>query len=222
MTPELTAALKQCPLFRDMTESDITRVTTAAGYRMQSFARRDIYCVSGDHCRHVDIVVSGELVARITGLSGRQVEVISLRCGDIIAPCFIYASDKRLPIDIEAQTDTTILRMQPSALQQMVDADACVRRNFIRCLSDIGSYLASKIGFLSLLTVREKVAGYLRSEAALQKSLHVRLDTSRQRLADSFAIQKFSLLRCLAEMEQQGIIKVDGKEITILAPERLR
>ena len=149
-------------------------------------------------------------------------EVISLRCGDIIAPCFIYASDKRLPIDIEAQTDTTILRMQPSALQQMVDADACVRGNFIRCLSDIGSYLASKIGFLSLLTVREKVAGYLRSEAALQKSLHVRLDTSRQRLADSFAIQKFSLLRCLAEMEQQGIIKVDGKEITILAPERLR
>ena len=97
-----------------------------------------------------------------------------------------------------------------------------MRRNFIRCLSDIGSYLASKIGFLSLLTVREKVAGYLRSEAALQQSLHVRLDTSRQRLADSFAIQKFSLLRCLAEMEQQGIIKVDGKEITILAPERLR
>ena len=126
-----------------MTESDITRVTTAAGYRMQSFARRDIYCVSGDHCRHVDIVVSGELVARMTGLSGRQVEVISLRCGDIIAPCFIYASDKRLPIDIEAQTDTTILRMQPSALQQMVDADACVRRNFIRCLSDIGSYTSA-------------------------------------------------------------------------------
>ena len=89
MTPELTAALKQCPLFRDMTESDITRVTTAAGYRMQSFARHDIYCVSGDHCRHVDIVVSGELVARMTGLSGRQVEVLRLRCGDILATCFI-------------------------------------------------------------------------------------------------------------------------------------
>ena len=103
-----------------MTESDITRVTTAAGYRMQSFARRDIYCVSGDHCRHVDIVVSGELVARMTGLSGRQVEVISLRCGDIIAPCFIYASDKRLPI----------------AERYVLDAGAEFQKRYMRVMSN--------------------------------------------------------------------------------------
>ena len=221
MKQDFYEALRHCPLFCGMADADIGRVMAATPYRTLTLARHDIYCLSGDTCRHADIVTGGELVARICGLSGRQVEVISLHRGDIIGPCFIFASDKRLPVDIEVESDATLLRLSAEALKQMVDSDPTVRRNFVRHLSDLSSYLATKIGFLSLLTVREKVAWFLRSEAAMQHSRHIRLDTSRQRLADSFAIQKFSLLRCLADLAQQGIVKVEGKQITILDPTRL-
>jgi DNA-binding IclR family transcriptional regulator len=39
---------------------------------------------------------------------------------------------------------------------------------------------------------------------------------SSQALADHFGIQKYSLLRCLKEMQENGSIVVDGKYIKLL------
>ena len=215
-------ALERCPLFEGMDATDISLALEQSGCKTVRLVKRDTYCLSGELCRHADIVTSGELVARMTGMSGRQVEVIRIRPGDIIAPCFIFSTDRRLPVEIDTASDVELLRMSPEALATLTDTYPTIRRNFIRTLSDISSYLASKIGFLSLMTVREKVVYFLRTEAAAQRSMRLRLDLSRQRIADSFAIQKFSLLRCLASLADDGIIRIDGKEIEITDIRRLK
>ena len=50
----------------------------------------------------------------------------------------------------------------------------------------------------------------------------VTLDKTRQEIADSFGIQKFSLLRCLSEFEDLGAIKIEGKKITILNSDKMK
>ena len=222
MQQNVINALTKCPLFRDIGEQEIASIIGQTDTRTVRLPRHYTYCHSGDQCRHADIVMDGELAARMAGISGRQVEVIRIRQGDIIAPCFIYSSDRTLPVEIETVADTQILRMSPGTLSALADNNPVIRRNFIRTLSDISAYLATKIGFLSLMTIREKVAYYLRTEAIEQRSLHLRMDMSRQRMADSFAIQKFSLLRCLAGMVEEGIIRIDGKEIEIVDIRRLK
>lgn len=222
MKQNVMDALAKCPLFEDMDAASISLTLELANCKTVRLAKHYTYCLSGDPCRHADIVASGELVARMTGVSGRQVEMIRIRPGDIIAPCFIFSTDRRLPVEIETTSEVELLRMSPEALAMLTDTNPTIRRNFMRTLSDISSYLASKIGFLSLMTVREKVVYFLRTEAAAQRSLRLRLDISRQRIADSFAIQKFSLLRCLAGLAEDGIIKIDGKEIEITDIRRLK
>ena len=44
------------------------------------------------------------------------------------------------------------------------------------------------------------------------------LPLSRQELADHFGIQKYSLLRCLNELKQEGVIRVEGRHVQILSP----
>lgn len=215
-------ALMACPLFNGMGEQDIVSALSHANCKTVRVHKHDTYCMDGDTCQHADILISGELAARMTGISGRQVEVIRIRRGDIIAPCFIFSSNRTLPVEIDAISDTDILRMSPETLSALTDTNTRIRHNFIRTLSDISAYLASRIGFLSLMTIREKVVCYLRSEAMAQHSLRLRLDLSRQRMADSFAIQKFSLLRCLASLCEEGIIRRDGKDIEITDIRRLR
>lgn len=215
-------ALIQCPLFEGMSQEEIIFELGSLPYRIIQYARNDIYSLCGDDCRTVDIVTSGEMVVRMIGMSGRQVEILRLRTGDIIAPCFIFSSDRQLPAEIEATENTQLLRISPKTLEQLIDKSSHIRHNFIRTLSDIGAYLASKIGFLALKTVREKVVYLLRSEAIAQHSLKLTLSQSRQCIADCFAIQKFSLMRCLAELVEEGIIAVNGKEITILDAHRLK
>ena len=74
---------------------------------------------------------------------------------------------------------------------------------------------------LSLFTVREKVSYFIKEAAGKQGSNVVQLDKSRQEIAESFGIQKFSLLRTMSELSDLGAIKVEGKKITILDRSKL-
>ena len=82
--------------------------------------------------------------------------------------------------------------------------------------SNIDVFLTQKMKILSLFTVREKVAYLLLERAGEQGSNEIHLERSRQEIADSFGIQKFSLLRVLSDLEKEGAIEIKGKIIKIL------
>ena len=167
-------------------------------------------------CRSVDIVVSGVLICRMAALSGKQVEVSRLRSGNLVAPAFIFSKDRSLPVSVETDGRVELFRMKPNSLKSLIDNDDAIRMNFIRILSNIDVFLTQKMKILSLFTVREKVAYLLLERAGEQGSNEIHLERSRQEIADSFGIQKFSLLRVLSDLEKEGAIEIKGKIIKIL------
>ena len=216
-------SLTHCPLFYRMSEMEITDALDSISHKIIHFKKHDIYAIAGFEYPHADIVLHGNMTARMVAVSsGRQLEVIQLQKGDVIAPNFIFADKNVMPVTIETECEVRILRMSSRSLQHLVDTYATIRWNFISILSNIGAYLASKMKFISLLTIKEKVKFYLRAEALAQRSKVITLGKSRQHLADSFAIQKFSLIRCLAELAEDGSISIHGKEITILDIRKLQ
>ena len=222
MTLSLVQMLKQCRLFDGLNEKETEMILYAGASRMLSHGRHEVYTLAGDTCRYMDIVLKGELSARMVGVSGRSVEVLRLCRGDLVTPFYVFASDARQLVTIETETDVEMLRFSRQSMENMLDQDARIRCNYIRILSDMSCYLATRIYFLSLLTVKQKVIHYLRAEARAQQSRVVVLEHSRQRMAETFGIQKFSLLRCLSELTAQGVIQVNGRRVAILRPECLR
>ena len=188
-------ALRACPLFAGMSDIEIEMTLGNVPHQLVSLPPHDVYALAGMPCRSVDIVVSGVLICRMAALSGKQVEVSRLRSGNLVAPAFIFSKDRSLPVSVE--TDA-------------------IRMNFIRILSNIDVFLTQKMKILSLFTVREKVAYLLLERAGEQGSNEIHLERSRQEIADSFGIQKFSLLRVLSDLEKEGAIEIKGKIIKIL------
>lgn len=221
MDNKILKALKQCPLFADMSDMEIEMTLSAARYRIVEYDKKDVFALTGMPCQYVDIVVSGTLICRMVGISGKQVEVSRLTKGDIVAPAFIFAQDNKMPVSVETDTRVSVLRMKPEVFMELMNNDPKLNLNFIRVLSDIDAFLTRKMKVLSLLTVREKVAYFLLEAAGKQGSLTVRIDQSRQEIADSFGIQKYSLLRVLSEMSANKAISIDGKTITILDRSKL-
>lgn len=221
MRENLLCALDKCALFDGMSHAAIQSTLADVTYKVVKYSKNDVYAVAGSVCRHTDVMLCGEMVVRMSGLSGRQVEVTRLRQGDVISSCFLYSTDNHLPVTIEATGFVNILRLTKDALARLIDTCQEVRRNFIRMVSDIGAYFADKIRFLSLMTVKEKLLYLLHKEVTTQGSKTIVLRESRQRIADAFAIQKFSLLRCLADLVKQGVITVHGRVITVLDMKRL-
>lgn len=221
MEDVLYASLQKCPLFRNMTRDEIAASLSGFAHRMVSYGKQEIYALPGEPCRYADIVVGGTLVCRMMSLSGRQVEVSRLREGDMVAPAFLFASNGAMPVSVMTDDRVTVLRMTKDTFAGMLDNDSRLRMNFIRMLSDIDAFLTAKMRFLSLMTVREKVAWLLKERAREQKSRQITLYRSRQEIADSFGIQKYSLIRTLSDLEKEGVISIQGRDIKIMKWEEL-
>ena len=219
---QMMQVLQKCPLFAGMSTLSIDLALGNISYQIINFAPRDVYTLAGMPCRFADIVLSGSLICRMVSLSGKQVEVTRLRPGNLIAPAFIFAKNNSMPVSVETDSEVTLLRMTPQTLKKLIDDDADIRMNYIRSLSNIDVFLTHKMKVLSLFTVREKVAYLLLERAGEQNSNTICLTRSRQEIADSFGIQKFSLLRVLSEFEKEGVIRVDGKTIEIIDRSRLK
>ncbi|MBM6991839.1 MAG: Crp/Fnr family transcriptional regulator [Prevotella sp.] len=215
-------ALSKCPLFAGMNATEIEIAMAGVNYRLVDYDRHDIYALTGMPYKAADIVVSGILVCRMSSLSGKQVEVSRLRPGNIVAPAFIFGKDTDMPVSVETDSEVTVLRMQKPVFRSLIASDERIMTNFIRVLSNIDVFLTQRLRVLSLFTVREKVAYLLMERAGEQGSNVIHLHRSRQEIADSFGIQKFSLLRVLADFAKEGAIKVDGREITILDRSKMK
>ena len=208
--------LKQCPLFQDLAEPEIIDLMHSVRYRVVHYRKGDVLAFQGSACLYADIIISGEMVASLMGPSGRIIRVAAHQAGKLLAPAFLFASDNKYPVTVEATTETTVLRLTPADLEKMLNSDQRLMMNYIRMLSNIVCQLTKKVRMLSM-NVREKVSLYLKEQSRLQQTKNILLPLSRQELADHFGIQKYSLLRCLNELKQEGAILVEGRHIQILS-----
>lgn len=214
--------LTNSPFFNGLTAKEIKELLQMVNYKIVEYPAKEIYTLAGMPCKYADFILKGELISRMTGLSGKQVQIDRLKACVLIAPAFIFAKNNAMPVSVETAQHTTIMRMMPSELKHLIDTNEHIRMNFIQRLSSIDVFLTQKLRMLSLFTVREKVAYFLMKAAKEQQSRTIKLSNSRQEIADTFGIQKFSLLRCLSEFEDNGAIKIDGKQITILNSDKMK
>ncbi len=214
--------LTNSPFFNGLTAKEIKDLLQTVNYKIVEYPAKEIYTLAGMPCKYADFILKGELISRMTGLSGKQVQIDRLKACVLIAPAFIFAKNNAMPVSVETAQHTTIMRMMPSELKHLIDTNERIRMNFIQLLSSIDVFLTQKLRMLSLFTVREKVAYFLMKAAKEQQSRTIKLSNSRQEIADTFGIQKFSLLRCLSEFEDNGAIKIDGKQITILNSDKMK
>ena len=222
MEQRVLNALTKCPLFAGMAPVEIEVAMAGVTYSIVNYDSHDIYALTGMPCKTLDIVIRGVLVCRMSSLSGKQVEVSRLHEGNLVAPAFILGKDTNMPVGVETDTDVTVLRMQKTVFHHLIGTHEQIRDNFIRVLSNINAFLTHRMRILTLFTVKEKVAYLLLELAGEQGSNVIHLSQSRQEIADSFGIQKFSLLRVLADFTKAGAIKINGREVTILDRSKMR
>lgn len=222
MKESISEILQTSPFFNGLSIEEIDDILTITDYQIVEYPAKEIYTLAGMPCKYADFIIEGEMIARMTGISGKQAQIKRLPASTLIAPAFIFAKKNEMPVSVETSKATMLMRMTPSELKKLIDTDDRIRWNFIQLLSMIDVFLTHKMRMLSLFSVKEKVAQYLIKIATEQQSRTIKLDASRQEMADIFGIQKFSLLRCLSEFEDNGAIKIEGKTITILNSDKMK
>jgi CRP-like cAMP-binding protein len=221
MDRQIIEAMEHCPLFKGVEREELEVLMEHVAQCRIKYSRGQIVRNTGEACRYADIIIKGELLARMTGKTKHEVEVCRLTYGNIISPAFIFANNHNMPVTVIATKNTEMLRLEPEELLKLIDNYPTIRFNYICALSNIITFLTTKIRTLVLYSVKEKVARLIIDESTTQHSDTIYLHKSRQELADNFGIQKNSFIRALSNWVSDGAIEVKGKEIKIIDRKRL-
>ncbi len=215
--------------------------------RVKRFERGEIIAREGTVCTSVGIVSKGEIAMQKITVGGEYATIALLSEGDFFGDDIIYGSENVFTTTFEAMTSCVVQFVSKDNLNKLMENFPTVKDNYLRILSDRISSQNRRIALLSQKTLREKIAYYLidlynRDKGSLIGSCEdcssckntsfadckkagesriVTLPVSKEIVAKLLAMPRPSFSRELIAMENDGLIKVNGRDIIICDAARL-
>lgn len=204
-----------CPLFRNLTQAEHSAFLQKYQDTIIRFDKNETVVRQGDPINTIYLLMKGSVRTQMITLEGNVVEIDILEAVMPMAPSFVYANKSVYPVDIITMEPSTFLRISKSDwLKEMVN-DEKILINFLTLTSNMTVFLSEKLQMISLKSLRYKLSIFLLEKTSPDKNYFI-LKRSRTQLAEYFGVQRPSLARSLKELEDEGIIKTDGRLVTVL------
>lgn len=214
---EKVAALRRTKLFGELSEAELARIASLAIEKR--FAAGTMLFLAGEPANGLFIVVSGKIRAFQQNAEGREqvmhVDTAGATIGDV--PVF---DDGPYPASAIAEEDTEVLFIRKQDIRRFCLEHPHFALKALKLMAERVRKHAGLVKVLSLHEVGQRLALFLIAEA--DKSTTVahglvtfRLGLSNHEIATRIGSVRDVVSRALARLQQEGLIAVKKREITI-------
>lgn len=186
------------PLFSGADKDILNNFLLNAPHKISSFRKGDIVVMQDSPCRSLMLLCQGSLSARMTNSEGKEVTIEILHAPEILAPAFLYASENKFPVTLQAEEDIKIWSLSKDEFLRMMETDTRVLRNFLRNISDRSLFLSRKLNEFALQSLSTRIIGYLKRNEVINNV---------QDVAFIMGVARPSLSRTLSSMVDQGLLQ---------------
>jgi CRP-like cAMP-binding protein len=217
MTIDKISALKRTQLFGELEEPELRALADRAVERR--LARDEILFVAGDEARGLFVIAKGALRAFREGVDGREQVIHVEREGATIAELPVF-DDKPYPSTVAAEEETVILYLDKNDVKSLCLKHPQIALAALKTLAGRLRGAAELIEALSLREVDQRLSRWLLSEARARGSraasgVEITLALSNQQIAARIGSVREVVSRALSRLQQSGLIRIDGRRITI-------
>lgn len=209
------------PLFKnispDILEADLTEIS----FHTHTYSKGEILAYQGDPCNKLIILIKGSVRGEMIDYSGRLIKVEDIASPRALAPLFLFGENNRYPVEVTANEPTETIEIPKNNVLKLFRKNEKFLENYMNISANYARTLSDKLFFMSFKTIRQKLASYLLRLYKQEQKEQVTIDRSQQELSDYFGVSRPSLARELAHMQEDGLLIVDRKQITILKKEEL-
>ncbi|MCC8019608.1 MAG: Crp/Fnr family transcriptional regulator [Rikenellaceae bacterium] len=206
--------LTGCPLFRGMTSKDIECILTRDDVSVSEYSTGQLIAQKDTAYSGLMIILTGSAEGVFVYPSGQKSAIETLSPGELISPAFLFGGYNRLPVDVVAAENTSVLTLHRGLLFELMQDYTLILSNFIDIISNRAGVWQKRIYALSYKTLREKLASYLLDHTQ-DGSAEVPVPDIKE-IADYFSATRSSLLSVIEGMEKKHLIESDGRVIRIL------
>jgi CRP-like cAMP-binding protein len=209
------SVLSQAPLFKGFTMDEIENILLAVPHHFRKYNAGSMISQSGEPVNSLMVVMNGVVKGEMVDYAGRVIKIEDIPAPGALASAFMFGSRNRFPVNVIAITGTELLIIdKPEFLKLLMSKDK-ILINFLDMISNRSQFLSEKIKFLNFKTIKAKLAHYILQKAGKEGSLII-LEVTQNDLAEFFGVARPSVARALSELEDDGFLVADRKNITIL------
>lgn len=214
--------LSSSSLFAGITTQEIQQIFKNVSFRTKCYPKGALVMLRGDQYDALKILLQGEVSAEIQSFSGTTVKIEALQAPDALALGILFANDNTLPVTIVAQTEIRVITIPKTSIIEIAQSNQHFLSNYLTESANKVVFLAEKLRLFKFTSLRQKLAGYILSQSEKQQSETVTLVYTREELATLFGVARPSLSRICSKLSEEGLLRIEGKKISILNMPGLR
>lgn len=211
--------LSKLPLFNEIAPDELEHI--AASTSELRIARGEQLFARGDPCVGFHSVVYGQVKLSFVSPGGSEKVVEIIGPGHSFGEALMFM-EKPYIVSAQALADTMLLHVAKSAVFNELERNPAFARKMLAGLSRRLHGLICDVEAYSLRSGAQRVIGYLLKEETPADGDQIRLQVSKNVIASRLNLTPEHFSRILHELASEGLISVDGRNITILDIERLR
>ncbi len=214
--------LKQAPLFATLAEPELSLLAVRARYRR--YAQNELLFSEGEACKGLYVVAKGSIRIFKVSTTGRE-HVLSIDGpGQSVAELPVIDGGP-YPASAAAMEEAEVVFVSRDDFRSLCLENPEVALKLLEVVGSRVRRLVSIVEELSFTTVRQRLIAYLLRKAKSDgRQTHAgRAFTmdNQQAIAAEVGTVRDLVSRTLARLQAQGLVKLEGKEITISSIERL-
>ncbi|MFO7865350.1 MAG: Crp/Fnr family transcriptional regulator [Candidatus Aminicenantes bacterium] len=191
-----------------------------AGTR-RTYQKEEFLFHPGSAPKGVYFVHTGEIRVFDMDAEGKELEVTRLKSGEFFGEALVFASDS-VPFYAEAVKTSQVLIFSSHSIKTLIDRDPEISLFFLKLLAQKCLLLNQRVRSLGLKTVRQRLIHHLLTRCAGNKSCRIDLSMNKGDLARLLGTVNETLSRNLRQLQEEGLIRVEGKLIFVNNCIRLR
>ncbi|RJG09364.1 Crp/Fnr family transcriptional regulator [Massilia cavernae] len=211
--------LRRLPLFADFTPDELQDI--AAGTQELHVPRGKTIFHRGDACRGFHIVVYGQVKLGFLSARGDEKIIEIVGPGSSFGEALMFM-EKPYIVGATALADTMLLHIAKEAVFETLERNPAFARRMLAGMSRRLHGLIKDVESYSLRSGSQRIVGYLLKNEPDGDGAQVTLEVSKKLLASRLNLTPEYFSRVLHDLTEQGMIAVQGRQVTILDVGRLR
>jgi CRP/FNR family transcriptional regulator, cyclic AMP receptor protein len=209
--------LRTVPIFSELPEADIASLARLTSRR--ACPKDTVVFFENEEGDSFFIIVDGRIKVTILGDDGREVILSVLGRGDFFGEMALLDNEPRSATAIAVE-DTELLSLHRNDFQSVLSDNRSIMSALIKILTARLRRANHQISTLALLDVYGRVARVIvdtaRDEGKRLKDGRIAFRrATHQEIANRIGTTRETVTRMLKDLERQGLIHIDGKEVVV-------
>ena len=213
--------LASCPICSRIQIDDTEQFLLDLKCSIKSYAKNELIVRQGDICDSLYMLTLGSVKTEMITENGNILGIEIIKAPRPLAPAFLFSDNNHFPVDVTALEEVEIMKIPKDEILRLMMTNPDFMKQFLTHNSNRTQFLTNRLQLLSIKTIKGKIAHFL-LESMTDEGKTFLINRNQTEQAEFFGVARPSLARSLSEMIQDGIIRIDKKQFTILDSKSLR